>query len=373
MKIGIDARLWNESGVGRYIRNLVYQLQIIDSNNDYALFVLKKDYENVKSQITNNKFQIKIADITWHSIGEQLKLPALLQKEKLDLMHFTYFSLPIFYNLPFVATIHDLILHHFPTGKASRLPYLLYKIKLFGYRIIIDQAAKKAKNILTVSEASKEDLIKELHIKKSKVFVTYEGLDESFKNNVKPARMHARPYFLHVGNVFPHKNMERLLKAWKIVIEKKFDTDLVIVGNEDYFYQTLKEKVKRDHMQNIVFYGKVSEQELHPLYNHALALVIPSLMEGFGLPALEAMASNCLVIASNIPSLLEVCRDAALYINPRDEKDIAVMLEKVVENPSIFDEKKLRGKLLAKEYSWSEMAKKTLDVYESSIGLRPGQ
>src|SRR4051812_22356097 len=119
MKIGIDARLWNETGVGRYIRNLVKELQLIDKKNEYILFVRKADFDKVSSQIVNSKFLVKVADIRWHTIEEQIKLPRILNNENLDLMHFPYFSVPIRYKKTFVITIHDLILNHFSTGKAS--------------------------------------------------------------------------------------------------------------------------------------------------------------------------------------------------------------------------------------------------------------
>src|SRR5258708_5042379 len=119
MRVGIDARLWNETGIGRYIRNLVKYLQVVDQQNEYILFVRARDYENIKYQISNIKWKITIADVHWHTFEEQVKLLWILYKEKLDLMHFPYFSVPVFYTGKFIVTIHDLILYHYPTGKAS--------------------------------------------------------------------------------------------------------------------------------------------------------------------------------------------------------------------------------------------------------------
>jgi len=125
MRIGIDARLWNESGVGRYIRNLVKQLQILDKTNSYVLFVRSEDADRIKNHELKTKddnWKFVITDIQWHTIEEQLLFPKILNKENLDLVHFPYFSVPIFYNKPYIVTIHDLILHNFPTGKASTMP-----------------------------------------------------------------------------------------------------------------------------------------------------------------------------------------------------------------------------------------------------------
>src|SRR5687768_2081128 len=118
MKIGIDARLWNETGVGRYIRNLVWQLGKIDKENEYVLFV--NSGARVQGQeFSHERFKIVETNIRWHTVSEQMQFPRLLENENLDLVHFPYFSVPIYYKGPFVITIHDLIINHFPTGKAS--------------------------------------------------------------------------------------------------------------------------------------------------------------------------------------------------------------------------------------------------------------
>src|SRR3989338_10313492 len=159
MKIGIDCRLWNETGVGRYTRNLVKEIQILDKENEYVLFVLSKDKQQILKQVQNDNFKAVIADIRWHTLWEQLKFPIILNKENLDLMHFPYFSVPIFYNKSYVVTIHDLILHHFPTGQASTLSLPLYNLKLLGYRFVIKTAAKNARKIITVSNATKKEIV----------------------------------------------------------------------------------------------------------------------------------------------------------------------------------------------------------------------
>ncbi len=182
MRIGIDARLWNESGVGRYTRNLVLQLQEIDKENEYVLFVLDKDKEEILKQVQNDKFSLAKADIHWHTIEEQLKFPQILDEENLDLVHFPYFSVPIFYNRPFVVTIHDLILHHFPTGQASTLPFPFYWVKLFGYRFVIFMTAKKSRKILTVSNATKQEIVDHLGVSSEKIVVTYEGIEASLNS-----------------------------------------------------------------------------------------------------------------------------------------------------------------------------------------------
>jgi len=399
VRIGIDCRLWNESGVGRYIRNLVEQLLIIDKINQYVLFVLPKDEGSIKYQALSSKYtnwKIVKADIRWHSLEEQLWFPSILEKENLDLVHFPYVSVPIFYNKPFVVTIHDLIPYHFPTGEASTLPPYLYKAKLIGYKFVISQAARKAKKIITVSNATKGEIVDHLKVDPSKVVVTYEGVDQKIRNSKSEIRNNFQntkykiqntKYFLYVGNAYPHKNLDNLIEAFDLLCHPKLvsgsqsnrdsdrrgnDIKLILVGREDYFYRRLKEKVHKMNLEkDIKFLGEIGDEELANLYKNALALVMPSFMEGFGLSALEAMANECLVLASDISSLKEICGDAAVYFDPYDVKD---MLKKMVniyhsnDTYHYFDHVR-RGFERARVFSWKKMAKETLKIYESCLSI----
>ena len=392
MRIGIDCRLWNETGVGRYIRNLVTHLQEIDTKNEYVLFVLEKDKEFIKSQMVrqahhpeqsrriHSKFRIVEANVRWHTLAEQVEFNTILKKVNLDLVHFPYFSVPILYNRPFIITIHDLILHHFPTGEASHLPYALYRLKLEAYKFIIQQAASKAQKIITVSEATRKEIVDHLHVSQDKVVVTYEGASENVKLTMQNAKLQFKisNYFLHVGNVYPHKNVNRLIEAFDAFINqdpKHRDVQLVLVGKEDYFFTRLRQKVLSGGLkEHVVFLGSVSDEALSGLYKNAIATVVPSLMEGFGLPAVEAMENNCLVIASDISSLREVCGDAAIYCDPSDISDIAEKLTKVYSMPeSDRDTLRQEGKSFVAKYSWKHMAQQTLTVYEDSLGVRSDQ
>jgi len=378
MKIGIDARLWNQTGVGRYIRNLVVNLQIIDKKNTYVLFVRSEDYVIISSQISHPDWLIISVNIHWHSIQEQIFFLRILYQEKLDLMHFPYFSYPFFYKKKFVITIHDLIIHHFATGEASTLPDWMYKIKLFGYRILLSQAAKKAQKIITVSRATKQEIIDHLHADQSNIDVTYEGVDENLQGlkNEKISESFNRNilYFLYVGNAYPHKNLKTLVSAFYQFHKKKPEVSLILVGKEDFFYKRLRQKVRDLGLENaILFYNNVSDQELRHLYHHALALVIPSYMEGFGLPAVEAMANRCFVVASDIPSLKEICEDAAIYFPPHSVSDLAEILFELYTHKRKFAHKKEVGLRRSSMFSWKKMAEKTLHIYESCAGLRSSE
>jgi glycosyltransferase involved in cell wall biosynthesis len=376
MKIGIDCRLWSETGVGRYIRNLIKNLQVVDGKNNYVLFVLSKDYENVKCQMSNVKWKIVETDIKWHSFEEQLEFPIILKRENLDLMHFPYPSIPVFYNRPFIITIHDLIVNHFPTGLASTLPLPIYYFKLLGYKFILKRAAKNAKKIIAVSNATKNEIIDHLKIDTEKIDVIHEGVDNKLSGNWKleignwKLKNLPSKFFLYVGNAYPHKNLERLLQALNILISEYPNISLICIGKEDYFYKRLSSKVQSMKLSGkVIFLQNVSDEELSNLYQNALALILPSLMEGFGLTVLEAMANKCLVLASNIPSLQEVCGDNAIYFNPYSIKDMAKKIKEVYSNDTYYySDKKEKGLERVKLFSWEKMAKETLKVYEDVIG-----
>lgn len=364
--IGIDCRLWAETGVGRYIRNLVRELQN-DKKNSYVIFVLSKDKSDVFASINNTKWKIVVADVPWHTLTEQIIFPKILQKENVDIMHFPYFSVPLFYNKPFIMTVHDLILHHFPTGKASTKNLFVYWVKLFFYKLLLQINVFRAKKILTVSNATKDEIIQHLHIASEKVVVAYNGVEQIFLENKKQKPLFPFPYFLYVGNAYPHKNVETLLDACRQVLQKK-DMKLVLVGKEDFFYKKIKQKIHRRIIdKHTVFISDASDENVLSLYQHATALILPSFMEGFGLSAIEAMATGCPVIASDIPSLREVCKTSAIYFQSTDANELS---EKLFGISSFPAEKRKEEQQRAQIFSWIKMAEDVLDIYESCTRLR---
>ena len=179
MRIGIDARLYSESGIGRYIRNLLKYLQKLDSNNDYFVFLLKKDFDKV---ILGKNFQKVEANFKWYGIEEQYKFPGLLNKYKLDLVHFPHFNIPIFYLGKFVITVHDLIHQKFQMNRVTTLNPITYKIKQFGYSTVFNIALRNSQKIFVPSNYVKKEILKKFSVYKDKIVVTYEGVDEEIKN-----------------------------------------------------------------------------------------------------------------------------------------------------------------------------------------------
>ncbi len=374
-RIGIDCRLWNETGVGRYIRNLVEQLQVLDQKNEYVLFMRSEDRKQLtinNSQLTTKEnLKIVPTDIRWHSVEEQVKFPQILNKENLDLMHFPYFSVPIFYNRPYIVTIHDLIVHHFSTGKASTLPAPVYALKHLAYKYVSSQAVKKAEKIIVPLKTIKEDLISTLAVPAAKIVVTHEGVDSKLELRVERGELRNKKYFLYVGNAYPHKNLDRLVEAFiEFRKEVKDKIELILVGKDDYFYKKLHVTVENENIQGISFKHDVSDAELSELYSHAVALISPSLMEGFGLPPLEAMSLSTPVLLSDTPSFREVCADAAFYFDPYSIKSMKEQMKFVYNiGQQKRDEHIRKGRGRVKDFSWERMSKQTLAVYESCISI----
>lgn len=365
-KIGIDVRLWKETGIGRYIRNLVIELVKLDDKNQYVLFALPADINDIMLVARSQQLIVIPADIPWHGAREQIEFPRLLSKYQLDLMHFPYFSVPVFYKKPFVVTVHDLIINHFPTGRATTLPLPFYLAKRLGYSYILKNAIKNSKQIITPSIATKREILDHYSVPENKIIVTPEGVDKNiidFKPNIfKPKN----PYFLYVGNAYPHKNVEKMIEGFLLFSEKHPEYSLKLVGKNDFFYQKLIKKTKNSHVE---FMGFVNDSDLAKLYKYSTATIIPSLMEGFGLTTLEAMSMGSIVIASDIPSIKEVAGDHITYFKPTDVLDLVSDLEKVVGlTKTVRNERIKEGKKHVEKFSWEHTAKETLAAYNSVLG-----
>lgn len=227
-RIGIDARFYGPvgKGLGRYTQEVVDNIIRLDKQNKYVIFLHKENY----NEFTAHSPRVKkiLTNIRWYSLAEQILMPFYIRRQHLDLIHFPHFNVPIFCPTKFIITIHDLILFRYPTRRASTLGPLLYRIKNWAYRIVIWLAIKRAKKIIAVSEFTKNDIIKQFKVKKNKVQVTHEGVFNksarhpigycaSLRLDDKEVLLRYNinnPFLLYVGNAYPHKNLEGLIKVF---------------------------------------------------------------------------------------------------------------------------------------------------------------
>lgn len=375
-KIGIDARLYNESGIGRYIRNLLKWLQVADKENEYFVFLRKNEYESLKF---SDNFHKVLCDIAWYGLGEQIKLPGLLNKFNLDLVHFPHFNVPILYRKKFIVTIHDLIHQHFAMKRATTHGNIEHAIKQFGYNTIFKSAIIRSEKIFVPSEFVKQLLISDWKVKKDKVLVTPEAVDEEIVNISKKITKSKSleivrkmgvefPYIFYLGNAHPHKNLERLISVFHKLNQKYQQLHLVLSGHNHYFWERIKkESQSRGLDRNVIFTGYITDEQAVSLYKNAVCYVLPSLEEGFGIPLLEAMACGCPVVSANSGSLPEIGKGACLYFNPRDENDIYTKVEQVLNSEKIRLELIKKGNLLYKEFDWMKLSKQTLEAYNQCV------
>lgn len=365
-QIGIDARLWGtgNTGIGRYIEELVKQLQLLDTQNQYVLFCRRKDLEAIPSVPGWKKV---VADVPHYSFSEQINLVQIFLQENLDLLHTPHFNVPILYPRPFIITLHDILWHKSKGTHVTNLPSPLYWGKYAAYRVAVKTAVARAKRIIVPSHTVERDVIRFFPQAKQKLVVTYEGVPQKSsdisvrpKDTVKQAT--EAPYVLYVGNLYPHKNVERLVQSIK-----QMPTTLVVVCGRSIFQDKFRSFLEKEKVSNVVVLGHVSDSELTLLYKHAEAFVFPTLSEGFGLPGLEAMQSDCPVVCSAIPVLEEVYGDAALYFDPNDTRDMTEKIKEIVENKKLRQRLVNHGKKQVKKYSWRAMGQKTLAVYQEVL------
>ena len=361
-KIGIDARLINETGVGVYIRNLLNNLGRLPTS-DIEFYVYVKSHNDFNSQISN--FKSHIANFQWHSFSEQIGFLHQLYRDDLDLMHFTYFSYPLLYRRPFIITIHDLTPLLFATGKASTHNKIIYSIKRLAAQALIKNAFHASEIIITPTTSVK-NLITESYGKDGahKISVTHEGLNEellSIKENRKLSKRFDKPFFMYVGNFYPHKNIENLIRAFA---KTKIKAQLILIGPNDYFAARSLQLINQlKQTRRIVLYSNPKLEDLVFFYKHAQALLHPSLAEGFGLPLLEASYFKCPIIASDIAIFHEVLENNYLAFNPHSIEDIAHKIEYFFTHKNNSTSLYLPQKTIENKFSFQKMAQETLKIY----------
>jgi glycosyltransferase involved in cell wall biosynthesis len=373
MKIGIDARFFGVAGkgLGRYTEKLIQGLESSETDHTYEIFLTPEGFENYTPK--SARFQKVLVTYRWYGFAEQFLYPFFLYRRGLNLMHFPHFNVPLLYRRDFVVTIHDLILLHYPTQKASQRSLWWYWVKYALYKKVIASAIRRAQQILVVSDFTYQDVVTVYPFAKEKTQVIKEGVDqhclwqspqvvEEYKKNLwqRAARKQGdAPYALYVGNAYPHKNLEMFLQLASAVPEQ----DIVLVGKPDYFYNRLQDTVKELGVTNIYFVGGVTEEELAVLYRGATVYVFPSLYEGFGLPPLEAMQHGVPVLAANTGSLPEVLGTAALFASPHDSQEFIAAYQHLWSDQALRTSLRQKGFLQAHSFRWEGVAVLTEKIY----------
>jgi glycosyltransferase involved in cell wall biosynthesis len=369
MRIAVDARKLHDYGIGTYVRNVLKQLARQDEVNEYVL-ICRPEHVGLARELGPNFTDIADGSKPY-SMAEQLSIPLDLRRHRIDLLHEPHYVLPPLVPCAAVVTIHDCIHLRFPQYLPNRLAHLYAKTFLWT-------ATHQANRIITVSEASKRDILQYFRIPPEKIEVIYNGIDERFwippsedeMERVRQRYQLTDPFILYAGNIRPHKNLERLIDAFQQLRRSGFDQlKLLIIGDEISKYATLRRAVHRHKLyKHVRFLGFVPDHTLAALYRLAAVFVFPSLYEGFGLPPLEAMASGTPVVTSNVSSLPEVVGDAALLVDPYDTEAIAGAVRMALTDEKLRADLRARGLARAREFSWASAAARVREIYEEVGG-----
>jgi len=359
LKIAFDGTVLHgrKSGVGYYCEELLKAMLAIDHDNQFHVFSHKALDLKIPSSNGNLKFtntvHFPIRAFYLHAL-----LPGVLDGIQPDLAHYTNFLAPVSERRPYVVTIHDMGLE--VLRDAHPLAKRLYTKRL------VPHVARKARLIITNSEYSKWEIVRHLGISEDRIRVTPLAASAEFTPKPPNGNGHAgNPYFLYVGNLEPRKNLERLIEAFARIPSK--DHDLVLVGNRWYHGDAAEQKARSLGLNGRVkFMGYVPRGDLPGLFSGATAFVYPSLLEGFGMPIVEAMACGAPVITSNNSSMKEVSADAAVLIDPQSVREITEALASVAEDDGLRRELSKKGLERAAEFSWERTARLTLEAYQDA-------
>lgn len=369
MRIGIDARLYGprSGGIGRYLQMLLTALEKIDAQNQYVIFLRADNFKDYQPKAKN--FNKVLADFRPYSWQEQILLPKVFKKEACDLYHFPHWNMPWLASRPAIVTIHDLILTHYPDARASTLPAWLYQLKLWFYNFSIKHTLRRANFIIAVSEFTRQDILNTFKIAKEKIKTIYEGVTQFTTRNKTLENNNLGTYFLYVGSAYPHKNLEFLLKSFKLYKERYLGLEkLVLVGQMDFFKTRLKKWAEEnDLFEDVIFLERISDQELGSWYAQAKAYVFPSLYEGFGLPPLEAMNYGVPVLASKASCLPEILGEAALYFDPENLESLVEALRKISQDENLKQNLIQKGLAQIGKYQWEKTARETLNLYITAV------
>lgn len=373
MRIGIDVRMWREKGVGRYVRGLIKELAILPQDYTYVLFCLSRDVDDIK-RVVPRQWVIQIVDIRWYTLTEQLVMPFHYYAARLHLLHIPHFNVPVLYRKPIIVTIHDLTHFSFKMTRASRLPGWVYSLKHIGYDVVFADAVQRAVRVLTVSEYVRQDIIKKFKRTEDKIVVTYEAAEQCTVISAdKILRLLSdfnviKRYFYYIGNAHPHKNLEFLLKAFQQFRVRFPDSQLVLSGDDDYFWPRLKKWAIYEHLsEGVVFTGAIEDSVKDAFLRGAVGYIFPSLSEGFGLPMLEAMQCGCPVLASNKTSLPEIGGSAVHYFDPNNTESLIAVMRDFYTSEEMRKNFITRGYARVNDFSWRTMVKETVKQYSLTI------
>jgi glycosyltransferase involved in cell wall biosynthesis len=382
MRIALDVQ-WvtnQATGIGKITLNWVRELAKLDSENEYLLVGKGLQSSALAATIEGrNNFRylnVQPVKLGWLPYAvrtvywDQVKLPTWLKREEYDFLHLLWFNIPVVHPKPFILTIHDLdtIIHS---------NYYSWKFRGY-YNLLLRFSLRRAVSIITVSHASKRDIIRVFRIPAERVHVVYHGVDKIFQpieeknclSEIQAKYGIEGEYIIHTGGIGLRKNIGRLLEAFALVCrgtERVISLVITGVGAVDLVKQLKRYAEHLKIGERICFVGYVPEEDMPKLYCGALALVYPSVFEGFGLPIIEAMACGTPVVTSNVSSMPEIAGDSAILIDPFRVEDIAHGILEICEDSALRGMLRERGLERAQLFNWQNTVRHLLSIYSHVI------
>ena len=370
MIIGIEAqRLFRKEkhGMDYVVLNELRQLQHIDSENYYYVFVKPGE-----DHCLSDSYNMHIVELNCptYFIWEQWALPRAARSKKVKLLHCTSNTAPLWCDVPLLLTLHDVIFLEEKVHSTSAYQ----RLGNYYRRIIVPRVAKKCHHIITVSNIEKTNIMLKLQIPQERITVLHNGYDDIYhprrdEHEVYKKYIDQPEYFFILGNTDGRKNIERMVIAYSIYLERsKFKRKLLItsLGN-NYLDQIIERHNIRFIRKHITLTGYVPLEDLPYLYNSAFAFLFASIREGFGIPILESMACGTPVITSNTSSMPEVAGANAILVNPESIQEIAEMMIRLEEDHDFYSKQQDYGLNHVIEFSWEKTTKHLLEIYQNLL------
>lgn len=369
MRIVIDARKLGDYGIGSYIRGLGSACARLAPDHTFCFLGTPDALDGGNGEAS----AIRGPNVRWYpnrspnySLTELFSVSRQVRSLDADLFHAPHYVYPVLPGCPGVVTIHDCIHLRFPGQLPGRMA------SLYAH-VMLRRAVRAARVVLTVSEATRSDLVELLDAPAERIEVVASACDDYFLNAATADEVEAvrdrydleQPFLLYVGNIKVHKNLDRLLRAFALVAEDHPHLDLVLVGVDADGHPSLQ-RLRHDLGlgRRIRFPGYLPRAHLRALYTLAEIFVFPSLYEGFGLPPLEAMACGTPVITGDRSSLPEVVGDAGVQVNPFNVASIAEAVNGLLEDPGRRSDLAEKGRARAASRTWDDVARRVLEIYE---------
>lgn len=371
MRIGVDGNLLcgKKTGMGVVAASLLKKLELDDAT--ITIFVPENLDKEMAEIFKEKKFQIVNCGSANYFKWEQLILPKVVKKYNIDVLWCPYNTAPLNVSCPTVVTVHDII---YMSLKLKEAKSLYKKAGLIYRRMIVPQAVKRAKEIVTISNYAKKDICEYFPVAKDKIKVVYNSTDfevcclnpDEEKIFFKKHKIE-KPYILGFGSLESRKNSMGLIKAYTKLNEELRDKyQLVLFGFRGYKESKEYTYIRKNKIKNIVVLGYISDAEKNSLYKNSIMFVFPTFSEGFGIPILEAYVNETAVITSNETSLPEVAGNAAVLIEPRNTDEICLEIKKL-----LIDEKQRRkliekGKKQLIKFDWEKSAKEMYRILKEA-------